>query len=122
MLLNKYLYIKSVIMGCAYVTNRQIISSKDVNLITNDTRIKFKESNDITNITSKLTGDISPVKDKNFKEKKHKLFNKNSLFADNKNNSHTNKKPEFSGPIITMLKRQVDNYKEKQNKDKKRPL
>ena len=32
------------------------------------------------------------------------------------------KKQNFSGPIISMLKRQVDNYKKNENKVKNGPL
>ena len=93
-------------MGCAFVSKKQLISSKDVDL--NFTTPYFKETNDTVNINNTLSGEVLQIKPSTKKTSKINIVKEKEKEDINVNNST---KQNFSGPIITMLKRKVDNYK-----------
>ena len=97
-------------MGCAFVNQKESINSKDVELNHEITTPYFKETNDTLNIKHAISNDILKLKKPNTKKSKKNKINE----KDNENdfiNINNQNKSYCSGPIITMLKRQVDNYK-----------
>ena len=117
-------------MGCACVAQKKLVS-KDIDLNTNINKINFNEIKDIKQINQKETKDIidfscktkvsddlsfSPKK----KTKKKSSKNKSNKTLNYQINSDINSGPReqyISGPIITLLKKTVDNYNRKNGKN-----
>ncbi len=100
-------------MGCACIAQKELVKPKDIDLSCDFTTPYLKETNDTINFKNKIGDEI-------FKEKKeisHNLFEKKEISEINFHKEHEkkNNKSEkvFCGPIINMLKRQVDNYNKK---------
>ena len=99
-------------MGCGYVLKKEVIQLKDVDLTFQPKKPHFKETSDSFCFDKKKTDDIVVTKrtkktNKNKGEKSENINKKNL-----KSHVHINKEEQiFNGPIINMLKRQVDNYK-----------
>ena len=109
-------------MGCSYVTKNQQIKSKDIDLSCDIIKPNIRETIETNNFTSKIMSDISPIKNSICKENNHYLLDKDMNINQSKKSVNNIKKQNFSGPIISMLKRQVDNYKKNENKVKNGPL
>ena len=102
-------------MGCAFINQKESIKSKDVELNLEITTPYFKEVNDTINIKHAISKGFSELKKPKSKKKANSQINKeqeNEKDTINMDNQH---KLNYTGPIITMLKRQVDNYKKREN-------
>ena len=99
-------------MGCGNVLKKEVIQLKDVDLTFQPKKPHFKDSSDSFFFDKQRTDDIVVAKrekkaNKNKGEKRENINKKNF-----KSHVHINKEEQiFNGPIINMLKRQVDNYK-----------
>ena len=100
-------------MGCAYVTQKDLIHSNEVDLnwdLTNPLCVEKKINNDRINVNSKVKNDIilsEKTTSKNVLEfKEDKKINDSKK---HKSKSKKKKEPIIYGPIITMLKRQYYN-------------
>jgi hypothetical protein len=100
-------------MGCACLAQKELVKQKDVDLSCDITNPYLKESNDTINFKKNITEDI-------FKEKRE--ISQNLIELNDTNDIVLNKKskkkkiksePAFCGPIINMLRRQVDKYNKK---------
>ena len=88
-------------MGCGNVFKKEVIQLKDVDLTFKPKKPHFKDTSDSFFFDKKKTDDIVVAKRK-------KKANKNK----GEKRENINKEEQiFNGPIINMLKRQVDNYK-----------
>ena len=99
-------------MGCGNVFKKEVIQSKDVDLTFQTKKPHFKETSDSFFFDKRKTDDIVVArKTKNpNKNKSKKRENVNNINL--KSHVNINKKEKiYNGPIINMLKRQVDNYK-----------
>lgn len=98
-------------MGCACIAQKEIVKPKDVDISWDITKPSIKETNDSINFKNKITEEplqakkVTSINLIEIKEEKDIFLEKD---IDKKNNKN---KKVFSGPIITMLKRQVENNK-----------
>ncbi len=98
-------------MGCACISQKEIVKPKDVDISWDITKPSIKETNDSINFKNKIIEEplqakkVKSIDLIKIKEDKN-IFNEKDI----KKNNNKNEKV-FSGPIITMLKRQVENYK-----------
>ena len=103
-------------MGCANVSQIQLVQPKDMDLNFDITKPCMKETNDTSNFQNKVEGifDEKIIIVKNDEEiiadKKEKNEEKKVINAQHKKDSIG------SGPIINMLKRQVKNHRKMKNK------
>ena len=93
-------------MGCAYISQKESIKAKDIDLNNDLTKSYYKETNETINFNKKITGDI--LEANNTTTKKNKKIKK----VKNKKNNN-NEDIDISGPIITLLKRQVENKRKR---------
>ena len=115
-------------MGCACITQKKLISN-DLDLNTNINKINYNEIKDINNMyreeikdiidfsESKISDDISFSPKK--KRKKNSSKSKSNKTLNSKKKSSINSLPKeqyISGPIITFLKKTVDDYNRKSGK------
>ena len=111
-------------MGCACVLKEKLIVPKDIEIpqinksITNEAK-EGLEYNCKTKVSEDIS--ISTKKIKKCKKKKSLKSKSSEHLANLQNFENQNKQKEafVSGPIITLLKKTVDDYKEKKNKLKK---
>ena len=97
-------------MGCAFISQKESIKSKELDLHLENILLYYKETNDSINARQKFNDEIFEVKNTNYKNLQKITIDKE--INDKKANSNKNNKKGVyvSGPIISMLKRQVDNY------------
>ena len=112
-------------MGCACVLKKKSIVPKDIEIppinksITNEAK-EGLEYNCKTKVSEDIS--ISTKKIKKCKKKKKSLKSKSSknlTYLQDFENQNKQNEAFISGPIITLLKKTVDDYNEKQNKLKK---
>ena len=111
-------------MGCACVLKEKSIVAKDLEIpeinktITDEAKERFEY-----NCKTKLSEDISISTKKIQKYKKKgkskSRSSKNLSYLKEFEEPKKQNEPFISGPIITLLKKTVDNYNEKKNKLKK---
>ena len=98
-------------MGCACISQKEIVKKKDVDISWDITKPSIKENNEYIYFKNKIIEEplhaknvksINLIKIKVYKD----IFNDKDIEKKNNKNEKV-----FSGPIITMLKRQVENYK-----------
>ena len=113
-----YYFLKRYKMGCACVIQEQLIS-KDLDLISNDiSRINHNETKDVKDFSCK-TKDISLSSPKKSKRRRQLSKNKSNETLDYiiKSDKKVIQNDQLtSGPIITLLKKTVDNYNRKNKK------
>ncbi len=100
-------------MGCGNTFKKEEIQTKDVDLTFEPIKPNFKETSDSSFFDKEKTGDIIVRRIK--KANKDKV-EKKEIINKKKHKSHSKKKKKekehiYNGPIISMLKRHVDNYK-----------
>ena len=93
-------------MGCGYISQKESIKVKDIDLNNDSTKPYYKETNETITFNKKITGDIFEAN--NTTSKKIKKIKK----VKNKKNNN-NEDIDISGPIITLLKRQAENKKKR---------
>ena len=81
-------------MGCGNVFKKEVISTKDVDLTVSVVKPSLKETSD--------TFYFSIIKTNNITNKKNHTKDLDNIIK---------KEQVYNGPIISMLKRQVDKYK-----------
>ena len=98
-------------MGCGDVCKKELIQGKDIDLYT--TSPHFKESSEILSLDRIKKCDIVERKRTIKKANKNKVDKKNNINKNNNQFSVNINKGEkiYNGPIINMLKRQVDNLR-----------
>jgi hypothetical protein len=99
-------------MGCGNVFKREVVLEKDVDLNFKPKKPHLKDTSDSIFFDKKKTDDIVVTRrtknaNKNKVENLENINKKKYKFHANINK----KKQAYNGPIINMLKRQVDNYK-----------
>ena len=95
-------------MGCANVFKKELNISKDAEINFEITKPDLKDLNEDNSIEKKIS--IDKIKSSNciYKINEEKAIKTNN--TDNKIESNEYEE-EFSGPIIALLKREVDKYK-----------
>jgi len=98
-------------MGCACISQKETVKPKDVDISWDITKPSIKETNDSIYFKNKIIEE--PLQAKNMKSiNLIKIKVDKDIFNDKDIEKKNNKNEKvFSGPIITMLKRQVENYK-----------
>ena len=112
-------------MGCACVVKEKIIETKDIDLIPEINKSFFNGAKEGLkyNCKTKVSEDLSTSTKKVKKKKKRAIkpkSSKNLIFQKKLENQKTENEIFISGPIITLLKKTVDDYNEKKNKLKKK--
>ena len=108
-------------MGCACILKEKSIVAKDLDLIPEINKYITNEAKEGLeyNCKTKISEDISISTKKIKKCKKKSRSSKNLTFLKEIENKNKQNEAFISGPIITLLKKTVDDYKEKKNKSKK---
>ena len=109
-------------MGCACIVKEKSIVAKDLDLIP-EIDICIKEAKEVLedNYKTKLSEDLSTsTKTRKKSKKRHPKSSKNLSFPKEFENQNKQDGPFISGPIITLLKKTIDEYNEKKNKSKKK--
>ena len=91
-------------MGCACISQKESIKTKEVELKYENTSPFYKETYDSVNTIQKIYAEI--LDEKNLNYQKDKNFK-----TENEINENSKEEVYVSGPIINMLKRKVENYK-----------
>ena len=101
-------------MGCAFISQKSSIKTKEVDMHLENAIHYYKETNDLSNDKQKTNEENCEIKNVYYKNvQKITVTNK---INDPKTFVNNNKEEVYaSGPIINMLKRQVDNFKKLNN-------
>ena len=101
-------------MGCAFISQKGSIKTKEVDIHFENAIHYYKETNGLSNDKLKINEENFEIKNDYYKNEQKIIIN--NKINDPKTFVNNNKEEVYiSGPIINMLKRQVDNFKKLKN-------